>query len=52
MSLVSESDRMVVLIEEIAHAKSQLRPTDTGHIHTAISYLEDRVKKIKEKMDE
>lgn len=52
MSLVSESDRLVVLLEEIAHAESQLQPHDTGHIHTAISWMKERVSIIKEKMDE
>lgn len=52
MSLVSNSDRLVVLLEEIAHAESQLQPHDTGHINTAISWMKSRVKTIKEKLDE
>lgn len=51
MSLVSESDRLVVLLEEIAYAESQLQPQDTGHINTAISWMQQRVRLIKEKMD-
>jgi len=51
MSLVSESDRLVVLLEEIAYAESQLQPQDTGHINTAISWMRSRVKHIKEKLD-
>ena len=38
-------DRIVVLMEEIAIAQSKLQPQDTGHIHTAISYLHSRVDK-------
>ena len=40
-------DRIVVLMEEIAIAQSKLQPHDTGHIHTAISYLHSRVDEIK-----
>ena len=51
MSLVSNSDRLIVLLEEIAYAESQLQPHDTGHIHTSIAWMKHRVKSIKEKLD-
>ena len=51
MSLVSNSDRLVVLLEEIAYAESQLQPHDTGHIHTSIAWMKQRVKTIKEILD-
>ena len=51
MSLVSNSDRLIVLLEEIAYAESQLQPHDTGHIHTSIAWMKQRVKTIKEKLD-
>lgn len=51
MSLVSNSDRLVVLLEEIAYAESQLQPHDTGHIHTSIAWMKQRVKTIKERLD-
>ena len=51
MSLVSNSDRLVVLLEEIAYAETQLQPHDTGHIHTSIAWMKHRVKTIKEKLD-
>jgi|TARA_B100001013_G_scaffold100087_3_gene56446 hypothetical protein len=38
--------RVNILKEEIAHLKTLLQPTDTGHIHTAISVLEDRIKEL------
>ena len=50
MSKTSEVDRLVVLMEEIAYAQSQLEPTDTGHIHTAINWMQHRVEEIKEKL--
>ena len=35
-----------VLKAEIQHLKSKLEPRDTGHIHTTISTLEQRVKEL------
>ena len=35
-----------VLKAEIAHLKTKLEPTDTGHIHTTISTLEHRVREL------
>mgnify|MGYP003130453282 FL=1 len=39
--------RVDVLEDEIKYAKSQLQPEDTGHIHTAISWLKHRVNQLK-----
>lgn len=50
MSKVSDVDRLVMLVEEIAYAESQLQPHDTGHIHTAIAWMRGRVEEIKEKL--
>jgi len=36
-----------VLEREIEYAKSRLRPHDTGHIHTAISWMEMRLRELK-----
>tara|TARA_B100001248_G_scaffold116121_1_gene86886 strand:- start:888 stop:1079 length:192 start_codon:yes stop_codon:yes gene_type:complete len=33
--------------QEIEYAKSQLQETDTGHIHTAISWMEHRKNQLK-----
>lgn len=52
MSLVSEVDRIVVLMEEIQIAKSKLEAHDTGYIYTAIGYLEERVNQIKIKLEQ
>ena len=35
------------LEKEIEYAKSQLEPHDTGHIHTAISWMEHRIQELK-----
>ena len=39
--------RIGVLEDEIKYAKSQLQPHDTGHIYTAIDWLEYRVRRLK-----
>jgi|TARA_B100000123_G_scaffold54906_1_gene37965 hypothetical protein len=39
--------RISILEKEIEYAKSQLQPHDTGHIHTAISWLEHRIRELK-----
>lgn len=38
-----------ILNEEIKYAKSCIREHDTGHIHTAIGWLVDRVNDLKRK---
>ena len=48
--LVSELDRMVILMEEISILKSRVQPTATGYLHTTIGTLENRVLEIKEKL--
>jgi len=49
--LVSETDRLIILMEEIAYAESQLQPEDTGHIHTSIAWMKSRVETIKIKLE-
>ena len=39
--------RISVLEEEIEYYKTLLQPHDTGHIHTAISWLEHRIRELK-----
>lgn len=43
---------ILALEQEIAYAKSQLQPHDTGHIHTAISWMEHRVEQLKQELKE
>ena len=45
--LIKEVDRLIFLMEEIAILQSRLRPEDTGHIHTTISTLQNRVEEIR-----
>ena len=38
-----------IIKEEIKYAKSQLQPHDTGHIHTAISWMQHRLNQLEGK---
>jgi len=49
---MTSSQRLILLMDEISIAKGKLRPEDTGHIHTAISYLESRVEEVQKEVDE
>jgi len=40
---MSKVDKLVVLLEEIAEARSHLEDHGTGHIHTAINWMQYRV---------
>ena len=50
--IVTTSQRLILLMDEIAIAKSKLQPQDTGHIHTSISYLESRVEEVQKEIEE
>ena len=39
-----------MLLEEIATLQRRIKPEDTGHIHTTISVLEERVEEITKKL--
>ena len=49
--MISKPARVIAIQEEIEHARSCLQPHDTGHIHTAISWMEHRVRELKEELD-
>ena len=38
--------RLAVLQDEIEIHKSRLEPYDTGHLHTAISVIQDRIEEM------
>ena len=50
MSRSKELNHLVHLKDEINHLKSLLQPHDTGHIHTTIGVLEERVEEITMKL--
>ena len=50
MSRSKELNHLVHLKDEINELKTRIRPEDTGHIHTTIGVLEERVEEITEKL--
>ena len=45
--LINDIVRIGVLEEEVEYYKTLLEPHDTGHIHTAISFIRDRIRHLK-----
>ena len=45
--LLNDIVRISVLEEEVEYYKTLLQPHDTGHIHTAISFIKDRIRILK-----
>mgnify|MGYP001042017003 CR=1 FL=1 len=50
--MISKPAKVIAIEEEIVYAKSKLQPHDTGHIHTAISWMEHRVKELTKELKE
>ena len=48
---MNDVERLIFLMDEICILKSKIKARGTGHIHTAISVLEHRVKEVKEKFN-
>ena len=44
--LINDLIRVDVIKSEIEYAKTRLQPHDTGHIHTAIGWMEDRIEEL------
>ena len=44
---ISDVDRLLIIVDEINIIKSKIKPAATGHLHTAISVLTERVDEIK-----
>ena len=40
-----------MLIDEINHLKTLLKPEDTGHIHTTINVLEERIEELHKQLE-
>ena len=49
--LINDLIRADVIKDEIEYAKSQLQPHDTGHIHTAIGWMEHRIEELKNEVE-
>ncbi len=55
MSNVWEDKSFVVthmehLVREVEHLRTLIRDHDTGHIHTAISVMENRISEMRDKL--
>ena len=46
MTSKEKLEHMCSLKKEVEHLKTMIRPHDTGHIHTTISTLEERIKSL------
>ena len=49
---LSDVDRLVFLMEEIAIIESRFQPEDTGHLRTTVGGLKERVIEVIEKIKE
>jgi len=49
---MSDVDRIIFLMEEIAIIESRFQPEDTGHLRTTVGVLKERVIEVKEKIKE
>jgi len=43
--------RIKILEEEVEYLKTLLKPHDTGHLHTTISVLENRIQQLKGELE-
>lgn len=46
MKIENQKEHIIALLAEIEVLKSRFEPTDTGHLRTAVSVLEERVEEI------
>ena len=44
---ISNVDRIIFLMEEIAILESRFLPEDTGHLRTAVNVLKERVEELR-----
>ena len=44
---MSDVDRIIFLMEEIAIIESRFQPEDTGHLRTAVNVLKERVEELR-----
>ena len=47
--MIKNTDKLIMLMDEISIAKSRLEPHDTGHIHTSISWLQQESRRSKKR---
>jgi hypothetical protein len=45
-TLINDIVRVDVLKEELEYYKTLIQPHDTGHIHTTISFIKERIEQL------
>ena len=48
--MLDNVDKLDFLYKEVAYAESKLQPQDTGHISTAISWMQHRIRETQEEI--
>ena len=47
----SKLTHIIALMDEVQCLKGEIRPSDTGHIYTTISTLENRIKRLRKELE-
>ena len=47
----SKLTHIIALMDEVECLKGEIRPSDTGHIYTTISTLENRIKRLRKELE-
>ena len=47
----SKLTHIIALLDEVECLKGEIRPSDTGHIYTTISTLENRIKRLRKELE-
>ena len=48
--MISEVDRLHILLDEVNIIKSRIQPEDCGHLHTAVGVLNERIEEVSDKL--
>ena len=48
--MISEVDRLHILLDEVNIIKSRIQPHDTGHLHTTVNVLNERIEEVSNKL--
>tara|TARA_B100001250_G_scaffold414354_1_gene452169 strand:+ start:948 stop:1127 length:180 start_codon:yes stop_codon:yes gene_type:complete len=48
--MINDVDRLLVLLDEVSVIKSRIQPQATGHLHTAVNVLNERIEEITKKL--
>lgn len=52
MNMFEKEMMLIALKREIAYAESQLRDTSTGHVYTAINWMQGRIEALEKQLNE